>query len=712
MFPHVPISAVFVVVFDTHVGNKVAYQYPVDRVDLTGVEFNALPSGVHSINSADVVVFKVPMLGVAAYAHVGIDNEEERNSRVVSVGVAYKEWSDGDARALFTLPRHISFLYAQVERLLSVPELDIDEYLVLQDYFENDQLMFTQPQSKDLSTQPTQPNVPSVQETPSSCTEVHAGNTPRTQRNTYETSFDNLSELDFEQVHGIALTAKPIVPTHDQFVNARGCSLWLTPTSTELAYALCVRYYGPNVFVLWKLLLLRARVLMYSAPPVHTICSRVRALSVLVNQTFEPLHLPPWQPSISNRIPESSSIRNQGTVHTETHSTTNTLMKMDMARSRQESSHTSSTNLNINAYSEYASASNQSQAPPTTPLFHVSIADIDVLTSYDSGGFLAFTTDRIYENKTDAYDVFVTERDIKYISPAFATTVSAYPTDADIARFESLATTTIEKQYEAFMVNSRTHSAYISFFRDLNHSLFVTLLEASLSRDKKLYLSNMQRRGFPWKEVAFVLATAQLYEIPVQFRADAEGYIYCTTALCCPTTFWIDGPCYRTENERCRYRIDENDLSAVWMNSTNTKILTISDRLFSIDIVELVHVDGPLTHLSTLNAHSFGYVTPLLEHTGETTDISQSLNWAVQYSPSDTHTSQQVFAYLCNCWPSGQEGTPIAVPVPSSVACLLSRIFSAVAKPNNTARPHVKYSFKSMMLVVVSIDMCCGALQT
>lgn len=43
------LTAIFLVSFDTKYGNKVEFQIPND-VDLSGVEFKALPSGFHSVD--------------------------------------------------------------------------------------------------------------------------------------------------------------------------------------------------------------------------------------------------------------------------------------------------------------------------------------------------------------------------------------------------------------------------------------------------------------------------------------------------------------------------------------------------------------------------------------------------------------------------------------------------------------------------------------
>ncbi|KNC86093.1 hypothetical protein SARC_01752 [Sphaeroforma arctica JP610] len=539
MLSHLPVSTIFVVVFDVHVGNRIAWQYPSDVLDIDGVEFSALPSGVHTLESTDVVVFKLPVLGLAVYGNVRTDDTSQRNSRTVSVGVVYERQHPlVDEAALQTLPKHIEFLHAQARRLLSLPVLAEDAYRPLVEYYENDQL-----------TPITGPRLP----------KGHLHGNVISDQDTLPDLVEETSSETSDQ--GIALTATPGCPPEP---SRRRNRLWLTPNSQEHAYAKCIRYYGPVVFVLWKLLLLRARVLIWSPPPVTGLCNRVRALAVLVNQTFHTRTVSSTQPEMlsqpgsarqSYRVSRNSSLNtaaaSQSSAKADTVESSSLLDRNTGLASSTSGTHggrpdhqystgaRTCTGIDVNTTTISAHAYIQPQAPPTVPLFHVSIADADKLADYDEegGGFIAFTTDKIFEHKHNCYDVFLENRDLKYVSPELAATVGLYPSSADVIRFENLAITAVDRRNRLQPETSMEKSLYTSFFADLNHTLFVTLLEASLSDTKRLYLRSMQHRGFQWSERAFVLAVSRLYDIPVQYEVDARGTMVCAAMLCCPTVW-------------------------------------------------------------------------------------------------------------------------------------------------------------------------------
>ncbi|XP_033123746.1 DENN domain-containing protein 11-like [Anneissia japonica] len=107
------IVAIFVVAFDTRSGNVVEWSIPED-IDLEGVEFKAMASGSHTINSDFIFFKKDNYYGLSCYEKMTVDSLEERGARMKSVGIL--------ATSYTTLYRHMQFLENQVRHQLETPE--------------------------------------------------------------------------------------------------------------------------------------------------------------------------------------------------------------------------------------------------------------------------------------------------------------------------------------------------------------------------------------------------------------------------------------------------------------------------------------------------------------------------------------------------------------------------------------------------------------
>ncbi|KAE8613281.1 hypothetical protein XENTR_v10007653 [Xenopus tropicalis] len=103
-----------------------------------------------------------------------------------------------------------------------------------------------------------------------------------------------------------------------------------------------IKFFGEQIFVLWKFALLRKRILIFSPPPVGVVCYRVYCCCCLANVTL---------PGIGATAPESK------------------------------------------------------------PFFYVSVADIQTLDA--EGSYVACTTEKIFEQKQDLYDVYVDNQNVK-----------------------------------------------------------------------------------------------------------------------------------------------------------------------------------------------------------------------------------------------------------------------------------------------------------
>ncbi|KAI9285375.1 hypothetical protein BC943DRAFT_44766 [Umbelopsis sp. AD052] len=80
------VVAVFVARFDVHRGNVIEWQYPAD-MNLDGVEYQAICSGLHSISQDTIYFKKGSNFGISAFENKAVnENTEERGARMMAVG--------------------------------------------------------------------------------------------------------------------------------------------------------------------------------------------------------------------------------------------------------------------------------------------------------------------------------------------------------------------------------------------------------------------------------------------------------------------------------------------------------------------------------------------------------------------------------------------------------------------------------------------------
>ncbi|KAI8057137.1 hypothetical protein BDF22DRAFT_227278 [Syncephalis plumigaleata] len=98
------VLAMFIVRFDTHRGNTVAWTYP-ENIDLSGIEFSALPSGLHLVEDDTIYFCKNTYFGVSVFENTPLEGEEgvkERGARMAAVGLLGAKYAN--------LHRHVDFL--------------------------------------------------------------------------------------------------------------------------------------------------------------------------------------------------------------------------------------------------------------------------------------------------------------------------------------------------------------------------------------------------------------------------------------------------------------------------------------------------------------------------------------------------------------------------------------------------------------------------
>uniref|UniRef100_T1IHJ7 DENN domain-containing protein 11 n=1 Tax=Strigamia maritima TaxID=126957 RepID=T1IHJ7_STRMM len=133
------IICVFVVAFDTRAGNLVEWCMP-DDCDLDGIEFKAMASGCHKVQSDFIYFKKGSSYGASCFENMPVDSEIERGARMKSVGVL--------AASYLSLYTHIPFLEEQVSYLLENP----GKYEHLKDFYERWKAVLPSAESKSFIT--------------------------------------------------------------------------------------------------------------------------------------------------------------------------------------------------------------------------------------------------------------------------------------------------------------------------------------------------------------------------------------------------------------------------------------------------------------------------------------------------------------------------------------------------------------------------------
>jgi len=210
-----------------------------------------------------------------------------------------------------------------------------------------------------------------------------------------------------------------------------------------------IKYFSENIFVIWKFVLLKRRILFYAQPPIGVVCYKVYCARCLGSHGFS-----------------------------------------DLADRRE-----------------------------LMPYFYINVADISHLET-EKNVIMACTTEKIFENKTSLYDVYVDNQVITTHVPTLQPV--ARPNVADKARFQKL--THMLRSCPA----SASEQAILSFFSELNTHLFQTLFDASVSGDRTLTSDALIDLGLdPIGDRVFLEELADLYGIDVTLILDN---------VCCPMT--------------------------------------------------------------------------------------------------------------------------------------------------------------------------------
>ncbi|KAG9462461.1 hypothetical protein GDO78_014082 [Eleutherodactylus coqui] len=217
-----------------------------------------------------------------------------------------------------------------------------------------------------------------------------------------------------------------------------------------------IKFFGEQIFVLWKFALLRKRILIFSPPPVGVVCYRVYCCCCLANVTL---------PGVGATAPESK------------------------------------------------------------PFFYVNVADIETLD--DEVSYVACTTEKIFEQKQDLYDVYVDNQNVKthleHLQPLLRVN------GADKEKYRRLNDQRQLLMYSQEVdgdCSSCEEDLFILFFMEQNNRIFQILLEVASSQDKTLTADHARSMGLdPQGDRNFLMDLLEVYGFDLMLVIDNP---------CCP----------------------------------------------------------------------------------------------------------------------------------------------------------------------------------
>ncbi|XP_057709698.1 DENN domain-containing protein 11-like [Corythoichthys intestinalis] len=203
-----------------------------------------------------------------------------------------------------------------------------------------------------------------------------------------------------------------------------------------------IRFFGEQIMVLWKLALLRRRILIFSPPPVGVVCYRVYCCCCLANISI---------PGVGAAVPEFR------------------------------------------------------------PFFYVNVADIGALENELS--YVACTTEKIFEEKRDLYDVYVDNQNVKTYREGLKPLLRI--SNADREKYRKLTEQRkmlLYSQEENGDCVSSEEDLFILFFLEQNNRIFQTLSEVAASPDPTLTAESVRAMGLdPHGDRLFLLHLLEIY---------------------------------------------------------------------------------------------------------------------------------------------------------------------------------------------------------
>uniref|UniRef100_A0A3Q3AFA4 DENN domain-containing protein 11 n=1 Tax=Kryptolebias marmoratus TaxID=37003 RepID=A0A3Q3AFA4_KRYMA len=203
-----------------------------------------------------------------------------------------------------------------------------------------------------------------------------------------------------------------------------------------------IRFFGEQIMVLWKLALLRRRILIFSPPPVGVVCYRVYCCCCLANISI---------PGVGVAVPEFR------------------------------------------------------------PFFYVNVADISILENELS--YVACTTEKIFEEKKDLYDVYVDNQNVKTYRDGLKPLLRLSAADREKYRkLTEQRQMLLYSQEENGDCVSSEEDLFILFFLEQNNRIFQTLSEVAGSSDPTITQESVRAMGLdPHGDRLFLLHLLEIY---------------------------------------------------------------------------------------------------------------------------------------------------------------------------------------------------------
>ncbi|KNC50712.1 uncharacterized protein AMSG_06596, partial [Thecamonas trahens ATCC 50062] len=279
----------------------------LDADDDLGLEFKALPAGSHTVSS-DIVYFSIPpsltspstRYGAAAYArreHPLVP----RGAVTAAVGVIAPSY----ARLHLFLPFLVSSVQYHIDALLAVALAKVSSPSPPQELAQP--ALLDEPASAApaplIDFEPAEPGAPAAsakaagkanaeddsnsvssaisedtppmdaRPTPAATLASHQGEALAAQLEAYLATLlvDNADDAA-DGDEGASSSLQPISDPLGPLVSQQD---QLTAVNPVARFENFVRYFGPSIFVLWKAMLLKKRILFFSRPPIEVVCFRV-----------------------------------------------------------------------------------------------------------------------------------------------------------------------------------------------------------------------------------------------------------------------------------------------------------------------------------------------------------------------------------------------------------------------------------------------------
>ncbi|XP_078424297.1 DENN domain-containing protein 11 isoform X1 [Cetorhinus maximus] len=163
--------------------------------------------------------------------------------------------------------------------------------------------------------------------------------------------------------------------------------------------------------------------------------------------------------------------------------------------------------------------------PESKPYFYVSVADIETLETEVS--YVACTTEKIFEEKKDLYDVYVDNQNVKTDREHLQQLLKVNSADKDKYRkLNDQRQMLLYSQEVGGDCSSNEEDLFIMFFMEQNNRIFQMLLEVSACQDKTLTADHVRSMGLdPQGDRIFLMDLLEVYGIDVMLVIDNP---------CCP----------------------------------------------------------------------------------------------------------------------------------------------------------------------------------